>query len=57
MELARPKLKKLIFQEGTCKARKTNKKSALKKFLVSCEAFVIFRAVVKQRETLLGNSL
>ena len=50
MELSSPKLKKLlIFQEGICKAPKTNKKSAPKKFLVSCDIFVIFTAV-KHRE-------
>ena len=50
MELSSPKLKKLfIFQERACKAAKTNKKSALNKFLVSCEIFVTF-AVVKHRE-------
>ena len=36
MELYSPKLKNLvIFQEGTYKAPKPNRKSALKKFLVS----------------------
>ena len=34
-----------IFQERNQKAPKTNKKSAPKKFLVSCDAFVIFTAL------------
>ena len=43
MELSRPKLKNLlIFQE---ELPKTNKKSVLKKFLVSCDVFVIFTAI------------
>ena len=37
--------KLLFFQEVTCKARKTNKKYALKKFLVSCDVFAIFTSV------------
>ena len=42
MKLSSLKLKKLlIFQEKTCKAPKTNKKPALKKFLISCDVFVI----------------
>ena len=42
----RETLKKLlIFQEVTCKARKTNKKSALKTFLVSYDVFAIFTSV------------
>ena len=46
MELNSLKLKKLLmFQKGTYKTPKTNKKSALKKFLVSCEVFVIFTSV------------
>ena len=50
MELSSTKLKKLlIFQEGTDKAPKTNKKSARKKFLVSFDVFVIF-TVVKHGE-------
>ena len=50
MELSPPKLKKiLIFQERTHKVLKTNKKSAPKKFLVSCQVFIIFTAV-KHRE-------
>ena len=32
----------LVFQEVARKARKTNKKSGLKKFLVSCDVFAIF---------------
>ena len=57
MKLSSPKLKRLlVFQEGTCKTPKTNKKSALKKFLVSCDVFVILTAV-KHREILLGNFL
>ena len=43
MELSRPKLKNLlIFQE---ELPKTNKKSVLKKFLVSCDVFLIFTAL------------
>ena len=43
MELSSPELKiLLVFQEVARKARKTNKKSGLKKFLVSCDVFVIF---------------
>ena len=39
-------LKKLLmFQEVTCKARKTNKQSALKNFLVSYDVFAIFTSV------------
>ena len=38
-----------IFQEGTDKAPRANKKSATKKFLVSFDAFVIYTAV-KHRE-------
>ena len=34
----------LMFQEGTDKAPQNNKKSVLKKFLVSCKVFVIFTA-------------
>ena len=50
MELSNYKLKRLlIFQEGTEKAPKTNKKSVPKIFLVSFDAFVIFTAV-KHRE-------
>ena len=57
MELSSPKLKKLLkSQEGTYKASKTNKKSVPKKFLVSCDVFVIFTAV-KHKEILTGNSL
>ena len=37
--------KLFIFQEVTCKARKTKKKSALKTFLVSYEDFAIFTSV------------
>ena len=44
MELSSRKTKNfLIFQEVTCKAPETNKKSALKKFLVSCDVFVILQ--------------
>ena len=32
----------LIFQERICKAPKANKKSTPKKFLLSCDVFVIF---------------
>ena len=48
MEFSSLKLKKLIFQEGTYKAPKTNKKSEEES---SCplQCFVIFTAV-KQRE-------
>ena len=37
--------KLLIFQEVTCKSRKTKKKSALKLFLVSYDVFAIFTSV------------
>ena len=57
MQISSPKLKKLlIFQERAYKAPKTNKKSALKKFLVSCDLFAIF-AAVKHKEILSENSL
>ena len=57
MKLSSRKIRNfLIFQEGTCEAPKTNKKSASKKFLVSCDVFVIF-AAVKHKEILSGNSL
>ena len=50
MERSSIKLEKLLtIHEGTYKVPKTNKKSASKKFLVSCAAFVIFTAV-KHRE-------
>ena len=49
MEPACHKLGKLIFQDKTNKAQKSNKKSAPKKFLVSCDVFVIFTAA-KHRE-------
>ena len=40
------KLKKLlIFQKGTDKAPKANKNSAPKKFLVSCDVFMVFTGV------------
>ena len=46
MDLSSHKIRSfLIFQEETYKAPKTNKKSALKKFRVSCDIFVIFTAV------------
>ena len=46
MELSSSKIKKLvIFQEGTYWTWKSNKKSVPKKFLVSCDVFVIFTAV------------
>ena len=46
MELSSHKLKKfIIFPERTYKAPKTNKKYAPKKFLVSCDVFLIFTAV------------
>ena len=49
MELSSFSLKKfLIFKEVIGKAQKTNK-SAPKKFLVSCDVFIIFTAV-KHRE-------
>ena len=41
--------KLLIFQKGTYKAPKTNKKSAPNKFLVSCDVLVIVTAA-KHRE-------
>ena len=42
MELSSAKFKKLhISLERTCKAHKTNKKSALKKFFVSCDVFAV----------------
>ena len=37
--------KLLIFQKVTCKARKTNKQSLKKKFLVSYDVFAIFTSV------------
>ena len=46
IRLSRAKLKQLvIFQKGTYKAPKTKKTSAPKKFLVSCDIFVIFTPV------------
>ena len=46
MERSSLKLKKpLMFQDETCNAWKTNKKSSLNKFLVSFDVFVIFTAV------------
>ena len=39
MELSSPKLKKKLII--TCKAQKSNKKFARKKFIVSCDVFVI----------------
>ena len=57
MELSSSKLKKLlIFQEVTCKAWKTNKMPALRKFPVPYDAFEIFTAV-KDKEILSRNSL
>ena len=50
MELSSPKLKKLlIFQKGTYKGQKTNKKFVPKNFLVSCNVFIIFIGL-KHRE-------
>ena len=46
----------LIFQEEYPNPGKQTKKSALKKFLVSCEIFVIFTAV-KHKDILWGNLL
>ena len=46
IKLSGSKLKKLLlFQKGTYKAPKTNKKSAPKKFLVFHDVFAIFTAV------------
>ena len=54
MELFSNNLKKLlIFQEGTDKPPKTNRKSAPKKLLVSFDVFAIFTAV-KHREISCG---
>ena len=51
MELSSRNLKKLlIFQEGTYRTWKSNKKPAPKKFLVSWDNFVVFPEV-KYRET------
>ena len=51
MELSSPDLiKLLIFQEGTYSTRKSNKKHAPKKFLVSWDNFVVFTEV-KYMET------
>ena len=58
-ELSSPKLKKLlIFQDfrKNVKSTKSKQKYALKKFLVSCNIFIIFTAV-KHQEILSGNSL
>ena len=50
MEVSSPKLKNLhISQEESYRTRKSSKKSAPKKFLVSCDVFAIFTAV-KHRE-------
>ena len=46
----------LLFQKRIYKVPKTNNKYALKKFLVSCDAFVIFTAV-KHKEIFSGSSL
>ena len=50
MQLSSHKLKKLLIsQEGTYKPEKQTKKSALKKFLIAYDVFIIFTAA-KYRE-------
>ena len=49
MELSSPKLKNFLRRERA-KPKKQTKKSALTKFLVSCDVFTIFTAV-KHKET------